>query len=602
MLPRLFCNNFRRLKLGALPNGSLKVPNSHNSTLVPPILLQQNIVNFSLSGPVTTKNTKLKTPTNKAPSKSATDGDRVEYNIRDEEMYLQSLNDPDTFQSRDYGYLKESVVPGYTVQSTLIENRKRNPLTEEQYAYRIKKHLNNNRLKEAIDVLEIQMIEQDQVKPKTYIFNLLISGCAHAGSSSKAFNLYTKMQQYGVNVTNATYTSLFNACANGPWPHDGLNKARRLREILLEKNYEPNAPNYNAMIKAFGRCGDVTTAFKLVDEMESKDLDIQVGTYNFLLQACISDVNYGFRHALMVWNKIYQRRLLPDLHSFNLMFRCVRDCSIGDIKTMQQVNLLGSTLDSDEQSKINDNQLLNNDSQSSEIIDEAPGLVSHFPQLGSLAGPHEVKTPEDRLLLLGGFKGILNEMEKLQVRPDVKTFTALLDVVPSTAEHEIIESIRKHNVKCDIGFFNCLIKKRSMRLDYDGAKGVLNVMETAGLRPNIVTYAAMAMGCRNIDELRDFLTEVHKSRMSTPILEVLLKQGCRRRDFPYIIEIMNFISKEELKPNKQFLDTLHRFIDDCYSVLNASNDNPTGTAEFEAAFDNFKLQFTKWKDSLGLNV
>jgi len=59
--------------------------------------------------------------------------------------------------------------------------------------------------------------------------------------------------------------------------------------------------------KAFGRTGDLLTAFSLVDEMLSKKYKLKDETFNFLLQACISDKEAGFRHALLVSliNNIY---------------------------------------------------------------------------------------------------------------------------------------------------------------------------------------------------------------------------------------------------------------------------------------------------------
>jgi hypothetical protein len=58
-----------------------------------------------------------------------------------------------------------------------------------------------------------------------------------------------QMKKRALKVTGATYTGLFNACANSPWPNDGLKRAHHLRELMFEKGYEPNAPNYHAMIK-----------------------------------------------------------------------------------------------------------------------------------------------------------------------------------------------------------------------------------------------------------------------------------------------------------------------------------------------------------------
>lgn len=102
----------------------------------------------------------------------------------------------------------------------------------------------------------------------------------------------------------------------------------------------------------------------------------------------------------------------------------------------------------------------------------APNLLTKLPHLGSLVALSEIRKPDDRLLLLGGASGFLREMEKARVTPDIKTFTQLIDVIPPThaAEKMVIATIRKLGIKCDIDFFNMLIKKRSMRYEYESAK------------------------------------------------------------------------------------------------------------------------------------
>jgi len=220
--------------------------------------------------------------------------------------------------------------------------------------------------------------------------------------------------------------------------------------------------------------------------------------------------------------------------------------------------LLESKANNDKELKINEKQQLMIESVSSsskgytlpDVSDQnghEPNLISRFPHLGSLVVLNHIKKAEDRLLLLGGAKGVLNEMEKIKVTPNIKTFTELLDVIPPTnaAERQIIETIRKHKIKCDIDFFNILIKKRSMRCDYDGAKDVLKMVEIAALEPDIVTYGALALGCRNVEEARELLAEMDNKgiRMNIEILGAMLKQGCYRRDFPYVIEMLNIAKK-----------------------------------------------------------
>lgn len=429
-----------------------------------------------------------------------------------EKELLLLKNDPDVFgtltpgSSVDAQQMVEAEDAGDIAEKEYLENipKKSQQLFMSQYATLIKDHFKNHKLKDAIDVLEVRMLKVDRVKPTNYIYNLLISECGRLGFAKKAFQLFNRMKQRDLKVTGATYTALFNSCALTPFINDGLERARHLREVMLEKQYEPNESNYHAMIKAFGRAGDIQTAFELVDEMKDKKLKLEVATFNFLLQAAASDLEFGFRHALLVWHKMYRHGMTPDIYSFNNILRCVRLCGMGDLETMQQVigdilfsskkglppktnTLVRETVDDkgevilianeksavDNQIAVRANDATDDSSKLEEkLTDQTPNLISRTPHLGSLLALSEVKNPEDRLLLLGGMGGYLEQMKACRAVPDIKTCTQLLDVIPATyaAEKKLMTFMKKEGVRTDVDFFNILMKKRSMRYDYEGAK------------------------------------------------------------------------------------------------------------------------------------
>jgi len=62
------------------------------------------------------------------------------------------------------------------------------------------------------------------------------------------------MLKRGWDTNPSIYTSLFNACANSPLEGDGLIRAKKLRQKLIEKNIPLNQTHYNAMIKGESLC------------------------------------------------------------------------------------------------------------------------------------------------------------------------------------------------------------------------------------------------------------------------------------------------------------------------------------------------------------
>lgn len=416
-------------------------------------------------------------------------------------------NDPDTFGALDERVLEPNEIDEGDAADD--EHYRTIPLRRDQlpqirYQHMIQKFIRNKQLKEAIDILEVRM-KEDRVKPGYYIYELLIIECGRSGYTKKAFKLYSQMKKRDLQVNGPVYAALFNACAKTIHPNEGLKLATNLRKILVQNGHPMNEIIYNAMIKAFGRCGDIATAFQLVDEMKVKNLNLKIDTMNHLLQVCCSDKEYGFRHALYVWHKIYRRKMTPDIFSFNLMIRCTRDCSVGNIDEMKNViaGILKSstaTLKMKSNKKTNEIELIEdkpmalanakgeNDSRplvqtemkpdadqsppkTKKVCDQLPNLLSKLPHLGSIVRLSMVNTPEDRFQLLGGLSAFIDEMEEVKVRPNVKTFSQLLNVIGPTrdAEHELIQKMRYMRVRADTDFFNLLMKRRVLRKDYDGA-------------------------------------------------------------------------------------------------------------------------------------
>uniref|UniRef100_A0A336K072 CSON010148 protein n=1 Tax=Culicoides sonorensis TaxID=179676 RepID=A0A336K072_CULSO len=546
----------------------------------------------------------------------------------DDTSFLLKNHDPDEFgtigsaQVREIDELDEDDAR----EDEYLENppNPMNKLGMRQYADMMKAHLKRNKLHEAIKVLEERMLKEDRVQPTNYIYNILIGGCARLGYDKKAFQLYSNMKQRQLKVTGATYTNLFNACANSPYPKQALIKAQELREKILEIGFILNTTNYHAMIKAFGRLGDIQTAFHLVDEMQTKKLPVRVETYNFLLQACVSDPELGFRHALIVWHKMHRRRMAVDYYSFNLMLRCVRDCGIGDVETterlIQEIIELNKTNKKNKieapkkeiitigETKIEEDNIVKvpvtvQTSEESTTGFNMPNLLAESPQLGNLLSISEIKRPEERLLLLGGLAGFLQEMDVHKVNPDIKTFTQLVDIIPSTLESEkkLLRAIKERGIKCDIDFFNILIKKRSLRSDYENARRVLTMIKTAKLKPDIVTYGVLALACESEADANTLLADMESKgiRINIEILGAMLRKAGHAKNFSYILHILNLIKENNLKLNPVLVRNVYNI------KLMCSNMSKEGYAQendrkFRDQLKKFKFELYDWMEHMGL--
>lgn len=344
-----------------------------------------------------------------------------------------------------------------------------------QYAKMMKSHLSKKDLKSALKVLD--SVKENRDKPTMYLYNLLLHSIADQGNVKQCFRLYNMAKRRGLQPNAATYTSLFNACAEGR-NELALEHLIKLRQSLYEQQFPLNEAHYNAMVKAYSWNNQIAEAFKLVDEMRDKSIPVKESTYNSLLHAAIADKEAGMRHALIIWHIMRLKKVNPSLTTYNLLLRTMRDTSFGSLK-LDDVLVSGW--------------------QKGKIVlkeGESPDLLKSPPVLNALLIPAEKEVTQEltqddvnsrkqiesinlndvfvnnRLILFGGLEGFLDRMAYYRVKPDIKTITLLLDLIPNSrqAEDVLIETADKRNVALDIDFFNMLIKRRSMRADYKGAK------------------------------------------------------------------------------------------------------------------------------------
>ncbi|NXP48580.1 PTCD1 protein, partial [Heliornis fulica] len=517
------------------------------------------------------------------------------------------------FSSRKYYHKTTSRFQNFQLQEEEEPERKprRGPKnTPYWYFLRCKALIKEDKLAEALELFDVQMLKEERVQPEESNYTVLIGGCGRAGYVKKAFRLYNDMKKRGLTPTEATYTALFNACAESPWKDSGLQSALKLHQQLKSKNEELNLIAYHALLKVCALCSDLRMCFDVLKEIVHKGHVLTAETFSFLLMSCIKDSENGFRYALQVWKQMTKLGIKANSHTYNLMLRAARDCGIGDPVVASEL-LLQPTHENSHQLRLGpgrlrvkaksqrkrgaesaaavqldveamEKQIFQEQSvQPEEVIQQQkdnkmkqePACLSQKQQFCNLpnlldskmpdaavVSLRTVATPSDRLALMGDVEGFMNKMKEDNAEPDIKTFTLLAELVEpqSPSESSLLALLDEYKVKVDVTFFNTLIKKRSKQGDLEGAKSVLPALVKRGLSPNLQTFSNLAVACHREEDGLQLLSDLKRSGVNPNkfIYSNLIAAAVKQLDYRYLTEILRDMRNNQVPPNEVIIRQL----------------------------------------------
>ncbi|KAK5865814.1 hypothetical protein PBY51_020054 [Eleginops maclovinus] len=479
------------------------------------------------------------------------------------------------------------------------------------YFLECKKLIKVNKLQEALDLFSKDMLQGERLQPEEYNYTILIGGCGRAGQLKRAFRLYNDMKKRGLVPNDATYTALFNACAETPFKEVGLQQALKLEQELRRKNFPLSTITYHALLKTHAISNNLQACIQTIREMLQNGHVVTQETFHYLLMGCLKDKETGFRLALQVWRQMLRSGLLPKTYNYNLLLRTARDCGIGDSaltsalllkpdqdyegkrvsksqstqKVLSNIDLLERQLcfqpdphsDSQQDSRASEEEC-NIKQDSSHLVpirqietsplrvdlaadSTAPNLLDLFEgkkvavvSLGTIAGA------ADRLALIGGAKGFLEKMEAKSLSPDLKTLTLLADTMePGYQSLQMLLRVAKqHKVKLDAAFFNSMIRRSARAGDLEEAKGVLSVMRQRNVNVDVQTFGSLALGCEQQEDGLQLLKDMEEAgfKPNVQVFSALIGRASRRLDYVYLKTLLKSMTSMGVAPNKVIIKQL----------------------------------------------
>ncbi|XP_040891104.1 pentatricopeptide repeat-containing protein 1, mitochondrial [Toxotes jaculatrix] len=473
------------------------------------------------------------------------------------------------------------------------------------YFLQCKKLIKDKKLQEALDLFSRDMLQGERLQPEEYNYTVLIGGCGRAGQLKKAFRLYNDMKKRGLSAVDATYTALFNACAESPSKQAGLQQALKLEQELLRKNYPLSTITYHALLKTHAMTNHLQACIHTLREMLQNGHVVTQETFHYLLMGCLKDKEIGFRLALQIWRQMLKSGILPDSKNYNLLLRTARDCGIGDpalatgillrpewenqnetehvsnvksesaVRDVINIDLLERQLFQPDAHRESEESFSGQESthlipvrqreHTSLPVDlvnsKAPNLLDLFEgRKGALVSFGTVDEASDRLALIGGAKGFLEKMVANGLSPDLRTLTLLADMMEPGNEslQTLLRAGRQHHVKLNVVFFNSVICRTARVGDLEAAKSVLSVMRQRNVSVDVRTFGGLALGCDRQEDGLQLLKDMEEAglRPNVQVFSALIGQATKRLDYVYLKTLLKSMSDMKVWPNEVIIRQL----------------------------------------------
>ncbi|XP_028547913.1 pentatricopeptide repeat-containing protein At2g17140-like [Dendrobium catenatum] len=193
--------------------------------------------------------------------------------------------------------------------------------------------------------------------PNVFTCNILLQSLWKEGRTWEAEMLLQKMNEkgYGLNIASCNIV-IDGLCrcgkldkameiVSGMWLHGSaalgklgkISSAFKVLRDMEKKGCQPSARTYNLLIWGLGRKNQISEMHDLIDEMCDKGVSLDAMTYNNLIQAfCEGGM---ISKAASILNEMMKGGILPKLASFSLLIKAF--CKVGEFDAAQGAFLIG---------------------------------------------------------------------------------------------------------------------------------------------------------------------------------------------------------------------------------------------------------------------
>ncbi|XP_060174659.1 pentatricopeptide repeat-containing protein GUN1, chloroplastic [Lycium barbarum] len=265
------------------------------------------------------------------------------------------------------------------------------------------------------------------ILPNQVTYSTVIRGCAKAGRLDRALSLFNEMKCAGITLDRVSYNTLLAIYASLGKFEEALNVSKEMESMGIKKD----VVTYNALLDGFGKQGMYTKVKQLFAEMKAEKLSPNLLTYSTLISVYLKGGLY--QEAVEVYKEFKKQGLKADVVFYSKLIDAL--CKKGLVE-YSSLLLNEMTKEGIQPNVVTYNSIINAFGESasigcgsdktvstiSESKSEEDNIIMIFEQLAA----QKSKTNAERQDLLC-ILGVFHKMHELQIKPNVVTFSAILN-------------------------------------------------------------------------------------------------------------------------------------------------------------------------------
>ncbi len=157
------------------------------------------------------------------------------------------------------------------------------------------------------------------VRPDLYTFHLMMRACERNSDYKTAFHLYAQMKElFGLYPDLALYNTLIGYCA----PLNDQLTASFIVEEMRDRCIDLDVHTYNCLMNVFSQ-SSYEVNLQMFEDMVKRKIRPNRRTYNTLMEACQKAGDYD--RAFQFFEELKKEGLTPDVTTYNVLITMCRD-------------------------------------------------------------------------------------------------------------------------------------------------------------------------------------------------------------------------------------------------------------------------------------